>query len=115
MMASRYSRTDSTEKTVQILIDAGADLNIKNNDGKTAQMLHNSSSKGLSLFEKQKKLTMYMSNVCSICYEHTSTFEKMIALIPCGHTFCCDCFEILESNTCSMCRSEIENSLSIVF
>ena len=39
MLASRYSNTDSTEETVRMLIDAGADLGIQSDDGWTALML----------------------------------------------------------------------------
>jgi ankyrin repeat protein len=39
MIAARYSRTDSTENTVQILLDAGADVNITNDGGYTALMI----------------------------------------------------------------------------
>jgi hypothetical protein len=39
MLASQNSNKHSTEKNVQILVDAGADLNVKNFNGKTALML----------------------------------------------------------------------------
>jgi ankyrin repeat protein len=39
MMAARYANTDSSEKTVEMLIDAGADVNLQNSDGLTALMM----------------------------------------------------------------------------
>ena len=44
MIASRDSNSDSTENTVKMLIEAGADLNLQHSDGSTALMIASRSS-----------------------------------------------------------------------
>ena len=39
MFSCRYSNTDSTIETVELLLDRGANVNLKNSDGLTALML----------------------------------------------------------------------------
>ena len=47
MLASRYSNDESSNETVKLLIDAGANLDLKNEDGFTAYQLGNKEAKKL--------------------------------------------------------------------
>ena len=62
MMASRYSNTDSTFETVELLLQKGADPNIQNNDGWTALMMASRFSNTTSTFETVEYLLEHGAN-----------------------------------------------------
>ena len=63
MLASRYSKTDSSEETVEILLKHGANINLRNNDDWTALMLASRNSRIDSSEETVRILLEHGANV----------------------------------------------------
>ena len=107
---------------VQLLIDRGCNLRLKNINGKTAQDLAldrnhtevaqwitNKMFGSISLQESQRPPNRPEEsgswNECAICFdERNGTF----ALQPCGHASLCEaCCRRLVGSRCPMCRSNV--------
>lgn len=55
---------------------------------------------------------VFINCSCPICLEKYN--NNHIALIPCGHTFCSNCLEMV-NGTCPVCRSKYEHHFSLQY
>ncbi len=62
-MASRYSNTTSSIETVRLLLDSGADVNVKKNDKYTPLLISSQNSNGTSSIETVKLLLDSGANI----------------------------------------------------
>ena len=49
--------------------------------------------------------------LCSICVEN----EVDVCNVPCGHTMCSGCSNMISSRNCFICRTEIQNTIKLYF
>ena len=93
MLSARNSRTDSSEKTVKLLLEHGAKVNIQKNDGWTALMLsagnsrtHSSEETVKLLLEHGAKVNIQDKNgttalMISAIYSRTDSSEETVKLL----------------------------------
>jgi hypothetical protein len=107
MFAARYGFF----KTVQILLERGADINVRNEKGQTAFDLAKEEGREvtMSLLEPPEITESFPR--CPICLVNDSN----VCCVPCGHTLCKQCSVRLKGKQCHMCRSYILMFVKIMF
>jgi hypothetical protein len=84
---------------------------------KSLNDLHDSKLRSLKskLFIMHKFSPHYINNdprkLCSICVNR----EVELANVPCGHTLCSECCNMIVSRECFFCRTEIEKVIKLYF